>query len=61
MEKNELTLEMLKASFNRISVENRSVGIWNIKREIMKKTYPQHLISELDSSGFIIKWLDGHN
>ena len=61
MKKNELTLEMLKASFNNISVENRSVGVWNIKREIMKRTYPQTLISELDSSGFIIKWLDGHN
>ena len=61
MEKNELTVEMLKASFNEIPVENRSVAIWNVKREIMKKTYPQTLISELDSSGFIIKWLDGHN
>jgi len=57
MEKNEVTLETLKASFNRISVENRSVGIWNIKREIMKKTYPQTLISELDASGFIKEWL----
>lgn len=61
MEKNEVTLETLKDSFNRISLENRSVGVWNVKREIMKKTYPQKLISELDSSGFIIKWLDGHN
>lgn len=61
MKKNEVSLETLKASFNNISVENRSVGVWNIKREIMKRTYPQTLISELDSSGFIIKWLDGHN
>ena len=57
MEKNEVTLETLKDSFNRISLENRSVGVWNVKREIMKKTYPQKLISELDASGFIKKWL----
>jgi len=57
MEKNEVSLETLKASFNNISVENRSVGVWNIKREIMKRTYPQTLISELDASGFIKKWL----
>ena len=61
MEKNEVTLETLKSSLNMISSENRSVAVWNVKREIMKKTYPQKLISELDSSGFIIKWLDGHN
>lgn len=61
MEKNELTLEMLKASFNKIPHSNRTVGLWNLRREEMKKVYPQTLISELDSSGFIIKWLDGHN
>ncbi len=57
MKKNEVSLETLKASFNAISSENRSVGIWNIKREIMKRTYPQTLISELDASGFIKEWL----
>ena len=57
MKKNEVTLETLKASFNAISPENRSVAVWNIKREIMKKTYPQTLISELDASGFIKEWL----
>lgn len=57
MEKNELTLEMLKASFNRIPVKNRSVAIWNIKRELNKRVYPLDLISELDSSGFIKEWL----
>ncbi len=57
MEKNELTVEMLKSSLNMISSENRSVAVWNVKREIMKKTYPQTLISELDASGFINEWL----
>jgi len=61
MEKNESTLEMLKASFNKIPVEHRSVAIWNVKRELKKRVYPQSLISELDSSGFIIEWLYGHN
>jgi len=57
MEKNEVTLETLKSSLNMISSENRSVAVWNVKREIMKKTYPQKLISELDASGFIKEWL----
>ena len=57
MKKNEVTLETLKASFNVISPENRSVEVWNVKREIMKKTYPQTLISELDASRFIKEWL----
>lgn len=57
MKKTNLNIDTLKNSFNRISLENRSVGVWNIKREIMKKTYPQTLISELDASGFIKEWL----
>lgn len=38
MEKNELTLEMLKASFNKIPRSNRTVGLWNLRREEMKKS-----------------------
>jgi hypothetical protein len=57
MKKKELTLATLKESFNEILIPNRSVAIWNLKRELKKREYPRQLISELDASGFIIQWL----
>lgn len=57
MKKTNLNIDTLKNSFNEIPRSNRTVGLWNLKREEMKKVYPQHLISELDASGFINEWL----
>lgn len=53
MKKTNLTIDSLKNSFNEVPRSNRTVGLWNLKREEMKKVYPQHLISELDASGYI--------
>lgn len=58
MKKTNLSITTLKSSFNKIAVSNRFVGVWNLKRRVMMRTYPQHLISELDASGYIKKWLN---
>ena len=39
--------------------EERTVQSWNYLREEYKKDYDSKVISMLDASGFITKWLKG--
>jgi hypothetical protein len=58
MKASEITaLEMFQRAMC-LTKEPRTVAEWNRMREKLK-TPDNHLIDQLDSSGFIIKWLAG--
>lgn len=55
----EAELKTLKEDF-RQDRERGTVKEWNELREEAKEYYSEQIISALDASGYIVKWLEGN-
>lgn len=55
----EAELKTLKEDF-RQNRERGTVKEWNELREEAKEYYSEQIISALDASGYIVKWLEGN-